>query len=58
MTYFIIVAVVVLVGFIWVKRLAGMVYDNEKYTRKLAQRFSYDKVLENEKEKEDNEEKQ
>lgn len=58
MKYFIIVAVIVLIGFFWVKRLAGFVYDSEKYTKKLEQRFSYDEALKSDDEKKDDEEKQ
>ena len=45
MKEYILVIVVVLVGFFWVKRLAGLVYDNEKYTQALDRKFSYDEVL-------------
>lgn len=56
MKEYLLVILVVLVGFFWVKRLAGFLYDNEKYTQALNRRFSYDEVLkEPEKKQEDKE---
>lgn len=53
----ILVAVVVLAGYFWVKRLAGLFYDNKKYTQALEHRYSYDEVLQNSENKPIEEEK-
>lgn len=50
MKYYIIVAVILLIGYFWVRRLADLIYNNEKYTKGLDRKFNYDQVLpENEK---------
>lgn len=54
--YFLVI-LVVLVGSFWVKRLASLLYDNEKYTQALNRKFSYDEVLNEPEKKREDEEK-
>jgi hypothetical protein len=56
MKYYIIVAVIVLIGFFWVKRLSGLIYNNEQYTQALNRRYHYDDVLDEENKMDDDQE--